>query len=279
MAEPILPRRARPHVAVARALDWVWPYGAAWAYGDAIHWAPDEPELHFRRGAALGRARRWHESACALGSAVRLRPTNLEYRASLVVALDRAHRVDELIGSLERLTRLRPDEGELSVLLGAVLLRHGRRAEALKMFRWAVRLSPGHERRRFVLGEALLGPDGWAQALAAWQGARQLDTDNATSEELLSGRSVLHLHPGRRPERAARREPSSWGARLLARLWARWARLGSAIQGFVVRRVAGDERLRRVRGLRRAWHRAHRRVIRWPFRLESPRRRTPDASA
>ena len=62
-----LPRRARLHVAVARGLDWMWPYGAAWAYRDALRWAPDEPELHFRRGAALGRSGRWPGSCDSAG--------------------------------------------------------------------------------------------------------------------------------------------------------------------------------------------------------------------
>jgi tetratricopeptide (TPR) repeat protein len=279
MAEPTLPQRARLHVAVARGLDWVWPHGAAWAYADALRWAPQEPELHFRRGGALGRAGRWPESARAFASAARLRPKSLEYQGSLVVALDRAGRIEELFVALRRLCGLRPDEGELSVLLGAVLLRHGRRAEAIKVFRWAVRLSPGHERRRFVLGEALLGPEGWVQALDSWQGARQLNPDSVTPAEPVEGRSVLHLHPGRRRERPSRKPAPSWGTRLVARLLVPWAGLGAVVRRTVVHPVAGDERQRRVRSLRRAWHKTHPRATRWPVVLLSLRRRAPDASA
>lgn len=278
MAEPPLPRRARPHVAVARALDWVWPYGAAWAYADALRWAPREPELHFRRGGALGRAGRWPEAVRAFTSAACLRPKSLEYQGSLVVALERAGRVEELFAALRRLCELRPDEGELSVLLGAVLLRHGRRAEAIKVFRWAVRLSPGHERRRFVLGEALLGPGGWVQALDSWQGARQIHRVPEAPGEAVEGRSVLHLHPGRRRERPSRRSADSWGARLVARLLGPWTGLGTVVRRTVVRPVAGDERQRRVRALRRAWHKTHPRATRWPLVRLSLRRRAPDAS-
>jgi tetratricopeptide (TPR) repeat protein len=279
MAEPTLPQRAHLHVAVARGLDWVWPYGAAWAYADALRWAPREPELHFRRGGALGRAGRWHESARAFASAARLRPKSLEYQGSLVVALDRAGRVEELFAALRRLCQLRPDEGELSVLLGAVLLRHGRRAEALKVFRWAVRMSPGHERRRFVLGEALLGPEGWVQALESWQGARQLDPGSETPAEPVEGRSVLHLHPGRRRERLSRTPAPSWGARLVARLSGRGMGLRAVFRRSVVHPVTGGERQRRVRALRRAWHKTHPHATRWPAVLLSLRRRAPDASA
>jgi tetratricopeptide (TPR) repeat protein len=279
MAETTLPQRARLHVAVARGLDWVWPHGAAWAYADALRWAPRDPELHFRRGGALGRAGRWHESARTFASAARLQPRSLEYQCSLVVALDRAGRVEELFAALRRLCELRPDEGELSVLLGAVLLRHGRRAEAIKVFRWAVRLSPGHERRRFVLGEALLGTEGWVRALDSWQGARQLSPESVAPAEPVEGRSVLHLHPGRRRERPSRKPARSWGNRFVTRLLVRWTGLGTVVRRAVVEPVAGDERERRVRALRRAWRRTHPRATRWPVVLLSLRRRAPDESA
>ena len=278
MPELMLPRRARLHAAVARGLDFVWPFGAAWAYGDALRWAPHEPELHFRHGVALGRARRWHDAARALGSAVRLRPKDVEYRATRILALDRAGRVDELVVALRGLVALRPGEGELPVLLGAVLLRHGQRAEALKVFRWAVRLPPGHERRRFVLGEALLGPQRWEQALSAWQAARELDTKPAHPADPVEGRSVLHRHPGRRRDRASRNETPSRHRQLVSRARESWGWLGAAFQRSVVRPVAGNERERRVRGLRRAWHKANPRASRWPLVLLSLRRRTPDTS-
>jgi Flp pilus assembly protein TadD len=280
MPQGTLPPRARLHVALARTLEWVWPYGAAWAYGDAIRWAPDEAELHIRRGDALGRARRWGEASRAFAAAVDLEPRRLEYVASLVVALHRAGRTDDLIEALRRLVELRPDEGELSVLLGAILLRHGRRVEALRSFRWAVRLSPGHARRRFVLGETLLGPGGWAQALDAWQGARQLDPEAPEASRPREGRSVLQRHPGRARARGAGRKPSpARVADLLARMRARWSGLGALVQRSLVQPVAGDTRERRVRALRQAWRKAHPRSSRWPDVLVSLRRRAPDASA
>ena len=63
MAEATLPLPAKVHATVARALDWVWPRGAAWAYADAIAHAPGDPELRFLRGNALGRARREEQQA------------------------------------------------------------------------------------------------------------------------------------------------------------------------------------------------------------------------
>jgi tetratricopeptide (TPR) repeat protein len=266
-------------VAVARGLDWVWPYGAAWAYRDALLWAPDEPELHFRRGAALGRIGRWRDAADSFGSAVRLRPRDIEYHGSLVVALHRADRSEELVEALRRLIEIRPDEGELSVLLGAVLLRHGRRAEALRVFRWAVRLSPGHESRRFVLGEALLGPRGWEDALDSWQSARNLDPKALPFEERGAARSVLHQHPGRRREWSPRPREALARPGLTARVRSGWGRLGAALQRSVVHPVTGDPRERRVRALRRAWQRAHPRSLRWPVVFESLRRRGPESSA
>jgi tetratricopeptide (TPR) repeat protein len=279
MSESRIPRLARIDVALARSLEWVWPSGAAWAYGDAIRWAPEEPELHCRQGEALALARRWPAAARAFSRAARLSPRHLEYQASLVVALHHAARRDELVTGLRRLIELRPDEGELSVLLGAVLLRQGRRVEALRAFRWAARLSPGHQRRRFVLGETLLGAEGWDQALASWQGAARIEareTDGAGSE---SGRSILHRHPGRRRARvSARKEGPAPLSGLLARLRGRWGGLGGVRQS-IVRKVAGDESERRVRALRRAWHKANPHRSRFSSSLLSLRRRAPDASA
>lgn len=275
-----LPRLARIDVALARSLQWVWPSGAAWAYGDAIRWAPEEPELHARQGEALSRARRWPAAASSFSSAARLRPRHLGYQASLVVALHHAARRDELVAALRRLIELRPDEGELSVLLGAVLLRHGCRVEALRAFRWAARLSPGHHRRRFVLGETLLGVCGWEQALASWQGAAQLEAGAAGSAQSEVGRSVLHRHPGRSRTRASGKKeelPARFPG-LFARLRGRWEGLGG-VRRSIVRKVAGDEREQRVRALRRAWQKANPRRSRWPEVLLSLRRRTPDASA
>jgi hypothetical protein len=140
-------------------------------------------------------------------------------------------------------------------------------------------LSPGHERRRFVLGEALLGTQGWVQALDSWQAARQLNPESAAPVESLEGRSVLHVHPGRRRERPSRQHAPSWGAGFVVRLCARWTGLGAVVRRSVVHPVAGDERQRRVRALRRAWHKTHPRATRWPEVLLSLRRRAPDASA
>jgi tetratricopeptide (TPR) repeat protein len=280
MPEPTLPPRARLHVAVARALEWAWPCGAAWAYADAIRCAPGEAELHFRMGDALSRARHWAQASRAFAAAVDLQPRSLEYMASLVAALHHARRKEELIEALRSLVALRPDEGELSVLLGAVLLRHGRRVEALRSFRWAVRLSPGHARRRFVLGETLLGPGGWEQALDAWQGARQLGSGASEDTRLQPGRSVLHRHPGTARARGMGKKPSP--ARvgdLLARALERAAALGPLVQRSLVQSVAGDARERRVRALRRAWRKAHPRGSRWPGVLVSLRRRAPDTPA
>jgi tetratricopeptide (TPR) repeat protein len=269
--------RARLHIAVACALEWAWPYGAAWAYAEAIRCAPREAELHFRRGDVLGRARRWVEASRAYAAAIDLQPRRLEYMASLVAALHHGGRTEELIEALKRLVALRPDEGALSVLLGAVLLQHGRRAEALRSFRWAVRLPPGHARRRFVLGETILGPGGWQQALDAWQGARQLAPD---ATPVQAGRSVLHRHPGyARARRVGKRPSPPRVAGFLARMRGRWASLGPLVQHSLVQLVAGDACERRVRALRRAWQKAQPRRSRWPGVLIALPRRAPDASA
>ena len=256
MAEATLPLPAKVHAAVARALDWVWPRGAAWAYADAIAHAPRDPELHFLRGQALGRARRFPDAARALAAAARLRPSSVEYQGALVVALDRAKRDRELVEALRRFAELRPGEGEVQVLIGAVLRRSGRQAEALRAFRLAVRLGSLPATRRFVLGETLLGAEGWQAAIAAWNEARQIEAASGSVILRNAGRrSALNFHPGqpmgRLPKRVAPpppRGPFTW-------LGERRAGLRAAVLSLLRREWRGRDD--RVQAIRKAWRKAH----------------------
>ncbi|HUL78902.1 MAG TPA: tetratricopeptide repeat protein [Vicinamibacteria bacterium] len=259
MAEPRLPLPAQVHAAVAQALGWVWPRGAARAYADAIASAPRSAELHFRRGDALGRAGCWHDAAHAFASAARLKPSSVEYQGALVVALAQAKRDRPLVEALRRFAQLRPGEGEVHVLLGAVLRRCGRKAEALRAFRLAVRLEGPPRTRRFVLGETLLGNEGWREALAAWNEARQIEA--ASGSHVLrdaGGRSALNFHPGplmggrapRRPPPVPARGPFVW-------LRERRAKLRSAALFLLRREWHLPGRDDRVKAIQRAWRKAH----------------------
>jgi len=256
MAEATLPLPAKVHAAVARALDWVWPRGAAWAYADAIAHAPRDPELHFLRGQALGRARRFPDAARSLAVAARLRPSSVEYQGALVVALDRAGRDRELVDALRRFAELRPGEGEVQVLIGAVLRRCGRQAEALRAFRLAVRLGSLPVTRRFVLGEAILGTEGWQAALAAWNEARQIEAASGSLILRNAGRrSALNFHPGQPMGRVPKREATPPPRGPLT--WVRERRVGvrAAVLSLFRREWRGKDD--RVRAIRKAWRKAH----------------------
>ena len=256
MAEATFPLPAKVHAAVARALDWVWPLGAAWAYGDAIAHAPGDPELHFRRGQALGRARRFLDAARSLAVATRLRPSSVEYQGALVVALDRAGRERELVDALRRLAELRPGEGEVHVLIGTVLRRCGRQAEALRAFRLAVRLGSLPATRRFVLGEALLGAEGWQAAIAAWNEARQIEVaSGGMSLQSARRRSALNYHPGPPMGRLPKRDvPPPPRAPLT---WLRDRRTGLRTAVVALLRREWHKRGSRVEAIRKAWRKAH----------------------
>jgi tetratricopeptide (TPR) repeat protein len=285
MSEATLPLAAQVHAAVARALDWVWPCGAAWAYADAIAHAPREPELRFLRGHALGRAGRWRDAARSFAEAARLRPSSVEYQGALVVALDRAKRDPELVDALRRFAELRPGEGEVHVLVGAVLRRCGRKAEALRAFRLAVRLEASPPKRRFVLGETLLGAEGWREALAAWGEARQIEAASGSLILKNAGRrSALNFHPGQPLDRVPRR-PAPPPPRRQA------AATGERLVALVGRLLRGEwsltGRADRVEAIRRAWRKAHpgvapRKPVTGapkPFPHPAPRKRRPGAAA
>lgn len=252
MAGPTLPLAAKVHAAVARALDWVWPRGAAWAYADAIAHAPRDPELRFLCGQALARARRFGDAARSFAAAARLRPSSVEYQGALVVALDRAGRDREVVEALRRFAELRPGEGEVQVLIGTVLRRSGRQAEALRAFRLAVRLGTLPATRRFVLGETLLGAQGWQAALAAWNEARQIEASSGSVILRNAGRrSALNFHPGQPMGRVPRREAPPPRRGPLARVR---AGVRTAVLSLLRRewRGRGD----RVQAIRKAWRKA-----------------------
>jgi tetratricopeptide (TPR) repeat protein len=255
MAEATLPLAAQVHTAVARALDWVWPRGAAWAYSDAIVHAPRDPELHFLRGHALGRAGLWREAARSFAAAAQLKPSSAEYQGALVVALDRTQRDPELVDALRRFAELRPGEGEVQVLIGVVLRRCGRKAEALRAFRLAVRLEASPRLRRFVLGETLLGAEGWQEALAAWGEARQIEAASGSPIMRDAGRrSALNFHPGQPLDRVPRRPAPPPPRRRLAGT-------GKSLAALVRRILRRDwpfpGRADRVEAIRKAWRKTH----------------------
>ncbi|HSD26759.1 MAG TPA: BTAD domain-containing putative transcriptional regulator [Vicinamibacteria bacterium] len=255
MAEATLPLPARVHAAVARALEWVWPRGAAWAYADAIAHVPRHAELHFLRGQALARARCFPQAARSLAEAARLRPSSVEYQGALVVALDRAGHEQGVVEALRRFAELRPGEGEVQVLIGAVLRRSGRHAEALRAFRLAVRLGSLPRTRRFVLGEALLGAEGWQAALAGWNEARQIESASGSVILRNAGRrSSLNFHPGQPMFRVPKREPPPPQGPLA---WVREHRkvVRAALLALLRREWGGKGD--RVRAIRKAWRKAH----------------------
>jgi tetratricopeptide (TPR) repeat protein len=279
MADSSLPFAARLHAAVGRTLDWAWPTGAAWAYGDALASAPGDPDLHFRRGDALGRTGRWAEAARSFASAARLRPASVEYQGALVVALDRSGRDRDLVEALRRFAELRPGEGEMHVLLGAVLRRCGRQAEALKAFRLAVRLGPARTPRRFLLGEMLLGTRGWQDALAAWHEARQLEASTPRLHVRKGGHSALNFHPGRPLDPVPLRPAESPRPGVLVKASERWKRLVAVVRPILTQPIGPTGREARVRAIRRAWRRAHPVAARRPGAGRRSSRRNPEEAA
>jgi tetratricopeptide (TPR) repeat protein len=266
MTKAPLPSSAKVHATLGRGLDWIWPMGAAWAYGDALRHAPRSAELHFLRGRALERANRWHDAALAFASATEIGPTSLEDQGALVVALHHARRETALVDALRRLAQLRPGQGEIHVLVGALLRRSGRNAEALRAFRLGVRLAPGPTSRRFVLGEILLGREGWEETVEAWQEAQQLEVGHAPASR--PGHSALNSHPGRtldpplRPRLPMpRRRPA-----VLAGLRHGWSALHSSWRRLLERGARAITLEQRVRALRRAWQKAQPRGARRPAR-------------
>jgi tetratricopeptide (TPR) repeat protein len=257
MVEATLPLPAKVHAALARALDWIWPRGAAWAYADAIAHAPRDPELRFLNGRALGRAGRWPDAVHSLAAAARLRPSSVEYQGALVAALARARRERELLDALRRFAQLRPGHGEVHVLLGAILQRRGQKAEALRAYRLGVRLGALPATRRFVLGETVLGAEGWRDALAAWSAARQIDAASGPVFPNVGHRSALNFHPGFSMGRVARKEAPRPRRRSLVRLRARLAGRWAGVLELFRRGSLAWRRTARVRVLRKAWRQTH----------------------
>jgi tetratricopeptide (TPR) repeat protein len=246
-----LPSGAKLHATLGRGLDWVWPSGAAWAYGDALRRAPGSAELHFLRGRALERARRWDAAAGAYGKAAAIEPTSVEFQGALVAALHHARKGPALVDALRRLAQLRPGQGEIHLLIGSLLRREGRQAEALRAFRLGVKLTPGPAARRFMLGEVLLGRDAWEETVDAWHEARRLEGDPESS--VAPGKSALNAHPGRFAELHPRRPTASRMRGLLEGAGRPWSSLRVSCRRLVDRGARAITLEQRVRALRRAW--------------------------
>jgi tetratricopeptide (TPR) repeat protein len=214
MAEDRLPLPASAHVALARALDWVWPGGAAWAHADALAHAPRDPELVATRRRAWRKthgARRLAALLLAaspsLPSLSRAAPPEAPARAETPAAREQARLCER--ENLEAGVAACRAALELGIgperrkpvreLLAKHLVSLERWDELAELFRENVRLEPQSAEAWQRLGQTLLfALDQREEAVAALEEAARLAPADAPTRVALA----LALHASGRPKEA-----------------------------------------------------------------------------
>jgi cytochrome c-type biogenesis protein CcmH/NrfG len=176
MAEPILPRRVRPHVPVARALALllILTCGAGAAQSSAAQETAEAREqawlcerLNEEPGIAACRA------ALAAGIGLERRTPVRQILANHLVDLERWTELGE---HYREDVRLDPEGAEAWFRLGSILLfALNERAEALAALEEAARLDPGNGLSRSVLAIALHVLGRFEEATDAFDEAERLD--------------------------------------------------------------------------------------------------------
>ena len=193
MAEVTLPLPVKVHAAVARALGWAWPRGAALGLAlIAAGVAAAERETAPPRGetaAAREQARLCERENLEAGAAACREALNLgigparrgAVREKLTRHLVALERWDELAEVLRESVRLDPKSASAWQRLGLTLLfALGEAAEATGALEEAVRLAPGDAPARLGLALALHAAGRATEAAAAFDEALRLDPDVLT---------------------------------------------------------------------------------------------------
>ena len=171
----------------------------------AVALRPDDSELHYELGVALGRDGRHAEAEASLREAIRLRPNSVKARANLALGLGRQGRHAEAEAAYREALERGPDRPALRRGLGVSLYWQGRYAEAEAAFAEAIsaqaRLPPGPLRSR--------GDAGRAAALARGRGrlppGARARAGHVTAHAALAASCSLTGPPGRRPRAIAAR--------------------------------------------------------------------------
>ena len=119
---------------------------------------PDQPLIHFNRGALLAEHGRYEEAEAALMAGLALEPGNPEARLTLAKVLVQSHRHEEALAHVDQYAAAvgEPSQGfDVHYVRGLALRRLDRLAESERELRSATAVNPGHADALFNLGAVL----------------------------------------------------------------------------------------------------------------------------
>jgi tetratricopeptide (TPR) repeat protein len=112
---------------------------------------PDAWMAEGQLGALLVKSGRYEEALPHLIEARDSQPQNVEVMYNLGVALGQLHRIDEALSMFEEVVRTRPDDAAVQYNLGTALLQEGRTWESVSHFNKALQLDPNLQAARVGL--------------------------------------------------------------------------------------------------------------------------------
>jgi tetratricopeptide (TPR) repeat protein len=149
------------------------------AYDELLALQPDQAEIHFNRGLALGELNRPHEALASIERTIALKPGYLTARRYRCIVLERLGRYADALRSYEYIITLEPNDATAHCKRGYMLERLDRLAEALQAYERAIALKPDYAHAHCAHGCALLKRGDYARALTSFEAAIALQPDYA----------------------------------------------------------------------------------------------------
>ncbi|MDE0124718.1 MAG: tetratricopeptide repeat protein [Bryobacterales bacterium] len=166
-------------------------FGAALSVLDsAASEFPDQPLIHFNRGALLAERGRYEEAEAALMAGLALEPRNPDARLTLAKVLVQSHRHEEALAHVDQYAAAvgEPSQGfDVHYVRGLALRRLDRLAESERELRRATALNPGHADALFNLGAVLDQQGSHGEAEDYLRKAAGLQPGNADFRYRLAG--------------------------------------------------------------------------------------------
>ncbi|QGM45152.1 tetratricopeptide repeat-containing sulfotransferase family protein [Methylocystis heyeri] len=141
------------------------------SYDQSLALAPDQPDVHHRRGAALAALRRTGEAIASFDQALRLRPGFVDALNNRGVALSALGRAAEALASYDQALALKPDFAAAHYNRGGALMALNRPDEAVASYDHALALRPDNAAALLNRGNVLFSLGRQQEALASFDSA------------------------------------------------------------------------------------------------------------
>jgi tetratricopeptide (TPR) repeat protein len=145
----------------------------------ALRIKPDQAEVHFNRGVALGELKRFDEALASYDQALRIKPGYAGAYHNRGIALQALGRFDEALADCDQALRIKPDYAEAYNNRGNALHALRRFDEALVSYDQALRIKPDYAEAYGNRGSALQELKRLPEGLASYEQALRIKPDYA----------------------------------------------------------------------------------------------------